>query len=53
MTERPEKLNDWFRMAMKEMQRSGYIDLAEEWGIAEDELEAVETYIENVFNIIL
>ena len=48
---RPEKLDAWFYMAMKEMRRNSYMDLIESWDISDDEANEVENYIEEKLNV--
>lgn len=48
---RPEKLDAWFRMAMKEMRRNSYMDLIESWNISEKEANEVENYIKDKLDV--
>ncbi|SHI43455.1 hypothetical protein [Parasporobacterium paucivorans] len=51
--DRPEKLDAWFRMAMKEMRRNSYKDLIESWNILEEECNDVENYIKEKLGVSL
>ena len=51
MMNRPEKLDAWFYMAMKEMRRNSYMDLIESWDISDDEANEVKNYIEEKLNV--
>ena len=48
---RPEKLDTWFYMAVKEMRRNSYMDLIESWDISEKEANEVENYIEEKLDV--
>lgn len=48
---RPEKIDTWFYMAMKEMRRNSYMNLIESWGISEKEANEVENYIEEKLDV--
>lgn len=48
---RPERLDDWFYMVMKEMRRNGYVDVLENWDITYEEANEVHKYIEEKLNV--
>jgi hypothetical protein len=48
---KPERLDDWFYMVMKEMRRNGYVDVLENWDITYDEALEVQKYIEEKLEI--
>ena len=48
---RPERLDDWFYMAMKELSRSDYVDVLENWDITYEEAQEVQKYIEEKLNV--
>ena len=48
---RPEKLDSWFYMVMKEMRRNSYMDLIESWDITDEQANEVENYIEEKLDV--
>ena len=48
---RPERLDDWFYMVMKEMRRNGYVDVLENWDITYDEALEIQRYIKEKLNV--
>ena len=48
---RPEKLDSWFYMVIKELRRNSYMDMIESWDISEEEDAEVRKYIEEKLGV--
>ncbi len=49
--EKPEKLNTFMRMLMKEARRNSLIDLCEVWGITEGEMRDCISYLKEKLEV--
>ena len=49
--ERPEKIETFMYMVMKEARRNSLISLCESWGISEEEMDDCVQYIKETLNV--
>lgn len=49
--DRPERLDSWFYMVMKELRRNSYMDMIESWDISEEEDSEVRKYLEEKLGV--
>lgn len=51
MKEKPEKLETFMRMVMKEARRNSLVRLCESWGISEEEMDNCIDYLEDTLGM--